>query len=198
MTTERIKAIQREIGVNPDGFWGPISRSAAKKFLRKLCPDNPWPDANMASMKKFYGDFGVDDDDPVRHKWIKDNIVSIDVRGLGLVYNGSPVKSVKCHWLVAESLKRILVKISNSEHRRILEWYSGCFMIRKMVNGDAWSYHSWAAAIDASSKGNGYKTAWPVSAIMPWEVIKIFAEEGWTSGGAIWGYDAMHFQATNF
>jgi hypothetical protein len=40
------------------------------------------------------------------------------------------------------------------------------------------------------------KYAWPTKATMPFEVIEIFAREGWTSGGAYWGYDAMHFQAT--
>jgi hypothetical protein len=31
---------------------------------------------------------------------------------------------------------------------------------------------------------------------MPIEVMECFAREGWLSAGAFWGYDAMHFQAT--
>lgn len=198
MTTERIKAIQREIGVEPDGFWGPISRTAARTFLRKMCPNNPWPESNTTALRNFYGDFGKDDDDPVRKKWIKDNIVAIDVKGLGLKYNGKTTSAVRCHRLVADSLKRILLRISMSKHADVLEWYRGCFQIRQMRNGDKWSTHSWAIAIDIGTKGNGLKTPWPITATMPWEVIKIFADEGWLSGAVIWGYDAMHFQATKF
>jgi hypothetical protein len=31
---------------------------------------------------------------------------------------------------------------------------------------------------------------------MPLEIMECFAREGWLSAGAFWGYDAMHFQAT--
>ncbi|MCB9019207.1 MAG: M15 family metallopeptidase [Chitinophagales bacterium] len=194
MTTERIKAIQREIGVEPDGFWGPISRTAARTFLRKMCPNNPWPESNTTALRKFYGDFG-EAESREREKFLKNNLTTIDVRGLEVEYDGRPVNSITCHKYVADSLFRVLTEISKSPSSWVLKGYAGCFNIRKMKLGDAPSKHSWAVAIDLGVKGNGLKTPWPQVATMPWEVIKIFAREGWRSGGVLWGIDAQHFEA---
>ena len=46
----------------------------------------------------------------------------------------------------------------------------------------------------AGSIGN--HTAWPTDSSMPLEIMEYFADEGWLSGGAYFGRDGMHFQAT--
>ena len=56
MTKEEIISMQKKIGVTADGFWGPKSNEACKKYLRSLMPaKNPWPKSDQASLRKFYG-----------------------------------------------------------------------------------------------------------------------------------------------
>lgn len=194
MSTEDIKTIQSEIGVVPDGVFGPKSRAAAIKYLRSLCPDNPWPSQKESELKKFYGDFG--DTEESIAAWTKENIISIDVAHLGIKYDGKSVGSIRCHRLVADSLLEILEEIK--DHTSILEGYMGCFMIRKKKLGSKKSTHSWAIAIDLGVPTNRLHTPWPHKATMPWEVIKAFAKRGWMSGGVVWGKDSQHFQCTRF
>jgi hypothetical protein len=52
------------------------------------------------------------------------------------------------------------------------------------------------AAIDLDPDNNGNLQSWPHAASMPFEVMEIFAQEGWLAAGAFWGHDAMHAQAT--
>lgn len=200
MKTSDIKEIQREIGVDDDGFFGPKSRKAALKFLKGLAPTPfPWPKDNDKDIKAFFGDFG-EEGTPERAKWERENITSIDVSHLKVYYIGKEAKSIRCHRKVADSLLAILNEISETcpEYPEVLEGYMGCWMIRKKKLGSSPSRHSWAIAIDLSVPGNGLHTNWPHKATMPWKVIKIFAKYGWMSGGAVWNLDAQHFQATNW
>lgn len=181
----RIETIQRAIGVEPDGFWGPKSIAAVQKHLRALMPSpSPWPKTDQVSLTKFYGMPG----DESKH-------VQIDVTGLGVKYGGKPVQKITCHEKVAPSLKRILVRLSQ-EFPDVAECYDGCYNNRAMRGGSTPSLHARAAAIDFDAGDNGNHTSWPVKATMPLGVMEIFASEGWMPAGAFWGRDAMHFQAT--
>jgi hypothetical protein len=116
----------------------------------------------------------------------------IDVTGLGVKYDGQTVNSILCHERVAESLLRIIRAIHASPFAYVLANYAGCYAEKALMHGHA-------AAIDLDPDTNGMdkvRFAWPQRATMPFEVIEIFAREGWTSAAAYWGYDAMHFQAT--
>jgi hypothetical protein len=174
-----IKAIQAEIGTVPDGIWGPKSKAACKTFLKSLCPNNPWP--RQADRVAFFGKPGT-------------RQTRIDVTGLGVKYDGETVNSILCHKNVAPTLLAIIKKISASPWAYVLAEYAGCYADKPLMHGHA-------AAIDLMPNGNGMdkvEYAWPSKATMPWGVIKIFAAQGWTSAGASWGYDAMHFQATTW
>lgn len=184
MKQKQIEEIQRKIGVDDDGFFGPKSVAALKKHLTKLYP-NPHPFPKSKDIEKFYGE-------PGEH-----NLVSINVEGLGVVYLGSPVKKIRCHKLVADSLLRIIKKLSESECKWILEKYVGVYEKRNMRNGTKLSTHCWGIAIDLDSLNNKNLWHWPDKATMPLEVMEIFASEGWLSAAAFWGRDAMHFQATS-
>lgn len=186
MKLEEIKAMQRRIGVTDDGFWGPKSIAACQDHLRKLMPArNPWPASDPASLTKFYGASGDES-----------NLVRLDVAGLGIQYDGKPVRVIRCHKKVADSLKRIFTAISKGPHKGVLEKYAGCFNNRNMRGGTAKSTHSWGIAVDLDPDNNGNHISWPTRSTMPLEVMEEFAKEGWKSAGAFWGRDSMHHEAT--
>jgi len=187
MKHDEIAAIQKKIGVVADGFWGPVSMAAAKRHLRELAPNGKrWPASNERNLLAFYGAAGDES-----------KLINLQVTGLGLEYEGKAVKTVRCHALVAESLHRILTALSQSPHRDLLKKYAGCFNNRLMRNGSSPSLHARGAAIDFDPDRNGNLTSWPHAASMPFEVMEIFAKEGWLAAGVFWGRDAMHMQATD-
>ena len=186
MNHDQIAAIQKKIGVNADGFWGPKSMAAAKRHLRELMPnDLIWPSTDQKSLTAFYGAAGDES-----------KLVNLSVAGLGLEYDGQAVKTIRCHSRVAGSLLRILTAISKSPYSYLLKQYAGCFNNRLMRNGSLPSMHARGAAIDLDPDNNGNLQSWPHAASMPFEVMEIFAQEGWLAAGAFWGHDAMHAQAT--
>jgi hypothetical protein len=185
MTRDRIKKIQSKIGATVDGFWGPRSIAACQAYLRSLAPaEGNWPGTSQEALQGFYGSPGDES-----------KLVSVNVEGLGLRYDGKPVKSIRCHDRVADSLKRVLTVLAKT-HPDILAQYAGCYNNRPMRGGSLPSLHARGAAIDLAPDTNRLSQSWPTSADMPFEVMEAFAREGWTPAGAFWGRDAMHFQAT--
>ena len=185
MNSDQIKATQTKVGTTPDGFWGPKSIAASQAYLRSLMPSpSPWPATDQASLTAFYGNAGDEN-----------KLVNLDVSDMEVRYDGSRVKTIRCHATVAASLKRVLVKLSHS-HPEILRDYCGCLNNRPMRGGSTPSLHARGAAIDFCAGDNGNHDSWPVKATMPFEVMEEFAREGWIAAGAFWGRDAMHFQAT--
>ena len=185
MTKRDIQLIQEKIGVVPDGVWGPASRAACKKHLNRLLPvPVQWPMQDDQSLTAFYGQAGDEN-----------NLVNLSVADLGVHYENQAVKSIRCHTRVASSLFRVLTAISKT-HPYVLKQYAGCFNDRNMRGGSRKSLHAWGAAIDLMAGSNSNHTAWPTDSSMPLEVMEYFADEGWLSGGAYFGRDGMHFQAT--
>lgn len=185
MNKEEIKAIQRKVGVEDDGIWGPISTRATEDYLRKLMPSpNPWPKSDQKSLQAFYGSPGDES-----------QLTNLDVAGLGVKYEESPVKTIRCHKKVAASLRRILERLSVS-HPQIIAKYAGVYNNRSMRGGSTPSLHARGAAIDLDPDTNGNHTHWPTGATMPLEVMEEFAKEGWLSAGAFWSRDGMHHQST--
>jgi hypothetical protein len=185
MTKPQIIELQKRIGATPDGFWGPKSIAACQNHLRALMPSShSWPKSDQASLQAFYGAPG----DETR-------LVSIDVSGLGVLYENKPVKSIRVNKACASSLLRVLTRLATTSPG-ILRKYAGVYNNRTMRGGSSPSLHARGAAIDLSAEFNGNHTTWPISATMPIEVMEEFSREGWISAGAFWGRDAMHFQAT--
>jgi len=185
MTATQIIELQKRVGTTPDGFWGPKSTDACQRHLRSLMPKtNPWPNSNQSSIRAFYGPPG------------ESNLTNLDVTGLGVLYLGKTVKTIRCHKLVAESLHRVLSEIARSSSSEVLTKYAGCFNLRPMRGGTSLSTHSWGIAIDLDPGNNGNRVHWPCQAKMPIEVMESFSREGWLSAGAFWSRDSMHFQAT--
>jgi hypothetical protein len=187
MTRAEIIKLQERIGTVPDGFWGAKSIAACQKHLRMFMPrPSPWPTTSQAALTAFYGKAGDES-----------QLVNLDVVGLGVKYDGKAVKTIRCHRKVADSLKRVIIALSQiPEGKAALAQYAGCYNNRTMRGGSLPSLHARGAAIDLSPDKNQNRQAWPVSASMPIEVMECFAREGWIPAGAFWGRDAMHFQAT--
>jgi len=186
MTRAQVIAMQDRIGTTPDGFWGPKSIAACQSYLRSLMPmDANWPSQSQAALQGFYGSPGDES-----------KLVNLPVADLGVEYDGKPVKTIRCHERVADSLNRVLQAITSSPQRDILNEFAGVYNNRPMRGGSLPSLHARGAAIDIAPDTNRLSQSWPVSATMPLEVMEHFAREGWLAAGAFWGRDAMHFQAT--
>ena len=195
MNPDEIKRMQRKINdagfpLVVDGFWGPKSQAACRAYLRSLMPyPNPWPDTDAASLRAFYGEPGDES-----------QLVTIEFP-YRMLYDGKAVTRTRCHRKVAASLLRVLTAIKGmfNDAPDIVDEasdYGGCFNFRPKRGGSSWSLHAFGAAIDLDADDNTFRDAWPVKADMPLEIMEAFAREGWKSGGAFWGYDAMHFEAT--
>ena len=184
MTTDDIKAMQSRLHITADGFWGPKSIASCQAWLRKLMPDpNPWPEQYEMKLQAFYGSPGDES-----------KLVSLPVTGV--LYEGQPVSTIRCHAKVAASLGRIIAELAAGPFAWILTKYDGCFNFRNMRGGAIPSLHARGGAIDFWADKNGNQDHWPDQATMPLEIMEIFAREGWLSAGANWGRDGMHFQAT--
>ena len=187
MTPTGIIALQKRIGTEPDGFWGPKSIAAAQRHLRALMPSpNPWPKSDQASLRKFYG--APEDNGP---------IVSIAPPAWLRLYDSptTTLRSIQCHEKVADSLLRALTA-AHAAAPDFASRFFGCHVDRNMRGGSLPSLHAYGAAIDLAASSNGNKVHWPTVADMPFSVMEAFAAEGWLSAGAFWSRDAMHFQAT--
>lgn len=185
MTAKQIQNIQTKIGVSSDGFWGPKSIAACQKYLRKLMSGGA-PASNQASLSAAYGAAGNES-----------RLTAIKVTGLGVKYDGAPVKSIRCNAAVAESLLAIIQELSTfDEGKAALAQYAGCYNNRNMRGGSSPSLHARGAAIDLMPATNMLNTHWPTKANMPFSVIEVFAKHGWLSAAAFWSRDAMHFQRT--
>ena len=192
MNQTQIKIIQETVGAEPDGFWGPKSVAAAQRHLRGLMPaSKPWPKTTQAALTNFYGRPGhiLLEPVPVPYKMF--------------LYNGpSTVKTIAVHEKLAPSFERILkalgerYKTDEARTEAGVNRFFGAFVNRSMRGGSLPSLHARAAAVDLDANRNGNLTHWPTKSRMPFEVMEIFAREGWLSAGAFWSRDAMHFQAT--
>jgi hypothetical protein len=195
MTNEQIKAVQKRIGAEPDGFWGPLSIKACEKHLRGMMP-KPAPFPKQAKVEAFYGRHGVKNGFTPPTKKI--------TLPFTIFYEGDAVKVLRPHEKCADSLlavfERLAIAFPTKEKRQAagILTYDGLYNPRKMRGSTTeWSMHAWAIAIDLNASKNGNETHWPSKAVMPIEVMECFAQEGWTAAGAFWGRDAMHFQATS-
>lgn len=186
MTRTEIIAMQSKVGTTPDGFWGSKSIAACQAYLRRLMPArSPWPKSDQASLRAFYGAPGTEA-----------NLVEINVSGLGIRYEGVNCRIIRAHDLVADSLLRILTEISKGPHSDVLSEFAGVYNFRQKRGGSSYSLHAYGAAIDLDPDHNAFRDSWPIRSTMPLGVMEAFALEGWKSGGAFWGYDSMHHEAT--
>ena len=175
---------------------------------------NNWP--KQGGRNAFYGNPALASGklDP---KWEAANIVRVTVpwRAVLAWDTKTVVKTIRIHRLCAPSLERILAaiwaaaqKFGAQRHgdalaggQKVIEhWgmhlYGGAFEFRLQRGGNTLSSHSWACAIDWDPGRNALGDNTPNFANVP-AVLKAFADEGWTWGGAWARKDGMHWQATS-
>jgi hypothetical protein len=190
MNSEQIKKIQEKIKTNADGFWGPKSQASCRVYLHSLMPkNNPWPKSDQKSLRNFYGEPGDES-----------NLVMINFP-YPMYYGEKLVTKTRVHKKCADSLLRVLTDIKdlipkNPDIKDEVEDFGGVYNFRMKRGGSTYSVHAWGAAIDLDADDNTFRDSWPMKSDMPLEIMEAFAREGWLSAGAFWGYDAMHFQAT--
>ncbi len=190
MVHSEIVALQRRVGAEPDGFWGPRSIAACKARMHALMPHpSPWPLQSQSALQAFYGQPG--------------NEANLDKIKFPFptYYQGNAVSTTRVHEDCAHSLMRILEDIksrhgSDQSIMRIASDFGGCFNFRQKRGGSTWSLHAYGAAIDIAPATNAFRDSWPMRSNMPLEIIECFYRQGWISGAVEWGYDAQHFQAT--
>jgi hypothetical protein len=195
MNPTEIQAMQQRIKdrydplLKVDGFWGPKSQASCRAYLRSLMPKpNPWPNNDQRSLRRFYGEPGDES-----------NLVMIDLP-YPMFYDGKRVTRTRVHKKCEASLLRILTAIRDlmPQHPHITDEaqdFGGIFNDRPKRGGTSRSVHAWGSAIDLDADDNTFRDSWPMRSDMPLEIMEAFAREGWTSAGAFWGYDAMHFEA---
>ena len=193
MKSSEIKRMQQKVGAAPDGFWGPKSIAACQEHLKRMMPD-PHPFPHEEDVEAFYGPHGEEGKFSPPTKEI--------ILPFPIYYGSTQVTKLRPHRLCADSLLRVFERLAaafpTEENRRAagMLTYDGLYNPRRKRQGSSWSMHAWAIAIDLNAGRNGNNTSWPSTAVMPLEVMECFTQEGWTSAGAFWGRDAMHFQAT--
>lgn len=191
MKINELKDMQGIIGTIADGRWGPASRGALRSYLQGIAPRvNPWPRTDRASLEAFYGKPGDES-----------NLTSFTFP-YPMYYMGKRVLTSRCHYLVKDSLLRILGRVGDrfGHLPGVMEEaqdYGGIYNNRLMRGATSTlSTHAWGIAIDLDADDNYLKAHWPTVADMPLEIIVEFVREGWYSIGASEERDAMHFQAT--
>ena len=128
-------------------------------------------------------------------------LVSIDLP-YPMVYNGKPVKKMRCHKLVKDNFlavfNEILSVYTYPEIVRLgIDKFGGCFNFRKMRGGTEYSRHSWGIAIDLDPQRNLLKETSKTARFARPEykpMIDIFYRNGFLSLGVEKNYDWMHFE----
>lgn len=185
-----IKAIQRAVGVTPDGIIGPLTLSAIAERVGAQVPP-VWPtQAEVRSGESVFGAPGCEGD-----------LVAI-APPYTLYFEGRPVKTIRVHRLiathVAAALREVLAHYGEEGIRHLgLDQYGGCYNYRKSTNSAALSMHAWGIALDFAPEGNAYATRAPHATLSRPECAawwQIWESHGATSLGRARGYDWMHLQ----
>lgn len=112
------------------------------------------------------------------------------------------IASFKCHSKCAAAFTRIfnlaVDHYGEAEYRRLrLDLFGGCYNLRQMRGGSAWSMHSWGIAVDLDPERNQLKWGKDRASFARREYDpfwKIVEDEGAVSLGRVANYDYMHFQ----
>lgn len=185
----KIKLIQAAIGVQADGVIGPRTVEALMAALK--LEDVPlWPlQSEVRAGKSIFGAPG------------DAALVSI-APPYPLLFEGSPVRSIRVHKLVAAhvqaALQEVLDHYGLEEIQRLgLDQYGGSFNFRATTSGQALSMHAWGIALDFAPDTNAYSTRAPLATLSRPECAawwRIWESHGAVSLGRERDRDWMHLQ----
>ena len=181
------------------------ARPGSGIFSAKLAAKPLWPRDDPAALAAFYGAFELKADGTPTMAWEAAHLVTL-VPPFPMRVAWDPrvaITRIRCHKLVAESLRRVLQAIlahfgTRAAIRRAgMDLYGGAYNFRRISGAERLSVHAWGAAIDLDPGHNPLGRAWASGCgMMPMEVVALFEAEGWVWGGRFKGRkDCMHFQA---
>lgn len=187
---EKIKEIQRRVGVVADGVVGPCTVAAIMDALGMRGPSFVWPtQAEVRSGRSVFGEPG------------EGELVSV-VPPYELLYEGKPVRSIRVHRLVATcvmgALQDVLDHYGEARIRELrLNEYGGSYNYRGTRAGSTLSMHAWGIALDFMPDGNELETKAPRAVLSGPEYEawwQIWESYGAVSLGRVCDRDWMHVQ----
>lgn len=187
---ETIKAIQRAVGVTPDGIIGPLTLSAIAERVGAEVPPL-WPtQMEVRSGRSIFGAAGCEGD-----------LVSI-AAAYPLFYEGQQLKTIRVHRLIAThvagALREVLEHYGIERIRELgLDRYGGSYNYRSSTGSSALSMHAWGIALDFAPETNAYHQKAPEATLSRAECAawwEIWERHGAVSLGRARGYDWMHLQ----
>lgn len=185
-----IIAIQKHVGVEPDGIIGPRTvRAIHDKLGLPRVPT--WPtQAEVRRGTSIFGRAGCEAD-----------LVPL-TPPYPLYYEGKAVRSIRVHRLIAkhvqEALAEVLAAYGQETIRRLgLDVYGGSYNYRSTSSGAALSMHAWGIALDFSPTANALHYKAPRASLSHPDCNKwweIWERHGAVSLGRECDYDWMHLQ----
>lgn len=166
-----------------------------------------WPLEEPKALAAFFGPFQLRAAGLPTAAWESVNLTTI-VAPYTMIAAWDPkvaITRIRCHRLLAESLKDILRGIlahygSVVKVRRArMHLFGGAYNFRRISGSSKLSLHSYGAAIDLDPEHNPLGRAWKAdTGMMPTPVVDLFEAAGWKWGGRFKSRkDCMHFQATS-
>lgn len=188
---EKIKEIQRKLGVEADGVIGPVTVAAIMTALG-IKDDTPlvWPtQKEVRSGKSIFGAPG------------SGKLVSI-TPPYQLWYDGGRVSTIAVHERIAcavsSALREVLEHYGLDRIRALgLDQYGGCYNYRKTTAGNSLSMHAWGIALDFCPEKNAYSMKAPEASLSREECRAwwdIWERHGAISLGRACDKDWMHLQ----
>lgn len=99
-------------------------------------------------------------------------------------------KRIYCNTLMINPLTKAFENLNITGAYKELKTWDGCYNVRKVRGGTAWSLHSWAIAIDVNAAENGLNMIPKLSS----KFVQCFKDAGFDWGGDFKRKDGMHFQ----
>lgn len=137
-------------------------------------------------------------------QWEADHLVVVSAP-YQLYYDGKPIRGVRVHRKVSESLRRVFSRIwtaAGQNQATVDAWgastFAGAYVYRNKRRGGTLSMHAYGCALDFDPGRNAMGNTRPNFAKPgPYAVVAAFEAEGWAWGGRWSGHscDGMHFQA---
>lgn len=182
-------------GVVGDQTWNVLFREPILCLITSL--DSP---PSQDHCFEVYGDFRI-------KGWKQQNLIQCDLSmfrsKLEHIYFGWLTPDNKafvhnnwfgfeCHRLIAAKFQTAFKNVVERDLTKQIKTFDGCYHVRQIRGGKAWSTHSWGIAIDLNAKWNPYKQE---NFEMSEDLARCFEDVGFIWGGRWIGwYDAMHFQ----
>lgn len=188
---ERIKQIQRKVGVAEDGIIGPLTVEAICRALELPAAAPTWPSqAHVRTGKSCFGKPG------------NEQALTSIVPPYPLYFEGQQVRTIRVHSLIATHVQQALREVlahygQEAIHRLGLDIYGGSYAYRATSSGNSLSMHAWGIALDFAPETNAYSTRAPRATLSSPECRKwweIWEAHGATSLGRQRDYDWMHLQ----